>query len=328
MHRTYSLNAFFRARFGRRVQKIPLDAGFDCPNRDGSISRAGCAFCNPSGSGSGLLDKGLDLRAQWSHWQERMQKRYGAALFAAYLQSYSNTYGPHEKLEDVLRQLKGLPGLAALSIGTRPDCLDERKLDLLAEQKEQLGLGEVFLELGLQSASNSTLEHINRGHTAEAFARAAEQAATRGLNVVAHVIAGLPTPEGREHGDDLLATVRFVNGLPVNGIKFHNLYVCAGTRMAALWKNGRYEPITLEEYCDWLGRALMILPPETVVHRLNGDPARGELLAPQWAGEKHTVLNAIRDHLQANDIWQGKDNGAPHGPPDHFTPPQENRHAS
>ncbi len=265
------------------------------------------------------------MRAQWSHWQERVQKKHSQVLFAAYLQSYTNTYGPYEKLEGVLQQLQGLPGLVALSIGTRPDCLDERKLDLLAKQKDALGLGEIYLELGLQTANNDTLKYINRGHSAEDFAFAASRAHQRGINVVTHVIAGLPSPQGIEGAKDLLSTVRFVNSLPVQGVKFHNLYVCKNTRLAHMWKNGEYHPITLEQYCDWLGQALMILPPETVIHRLNGDPTQEELLAPEWAGEKGKILNAIHDHLERNDFWQGRANGASDGPPEYFTSPARER---
>ncbi|WP_147819801.1 TIGR01212 family radical SAM protein [Salidesulfovibrio onnuriiensis] len=320
MYRYFSLNAALRQRFGERVQKIPLDAGFDCPNRDGTLSREGCIFCNPSGSGSGMLRQGSDLRAQWAHWAGQQAKRYKAHLFIGYLQSYTNTYGPLERIADTLSQLENLPGLAALSIGTRPDCLDSAKLELIASQKEKLDLDEIFLELGLQTAHDDTLRHINRGHGVADFERAARQASDLGLNVVAHVIAGLPSPAGREGQKELLETVEFVNALPVRGIKFHNLYVCKGTRLAKLWKDGGYAPLTRDEYCQWLGEALMLLSPATVVHRLNGDPAQGELLTPDWAGEKREVHNALRSHLEQHDIWQGKRNGAPDGPPPHFSP--------
>lgn len=320
MFRYFSLNAALRQKFGERVQKIPLDAGFDCPNRDGTLSREGCVFCNPSGSGSGMLKQGKDLASQWAHWAEFQKKRYGAGKFIGYLQSYSNTYGPIERVSATLSQLEGLPGLAALSIGTRPDCLDSAKLELLASQKHKLGLGEVFLELGLQTAHDDTLAHINRGHSVADFEHMVRAATDLGLNVVAHVIAGLPGPAAREGLPELLETVKCVNALPVRGIKFHNLYVCKGTRLARIWKEERYKPISREEYCHWLGEALMHLSPDIVVHRLNGDPARGELLAPEWAGLKREVHNAIQNHLEEKDIWQGKQNGAAQGPPAHFAP--------
>ena len=319
MNRTYALSAYTRQRHGQRVQKIPLDAGFSCPNRDGTLSRAGCLFCNPKGSGSGFGQRGMTLAEQWEFWRSIHEKSHHLKLFTAYLQSYSNTHGPIEKLADALAGLQGLPGLTSLAIGTRPDCLDPAKLDLLAEQRDKLGLSEVFLELGLQSASDETLAHINRGHDVRAFARAVHQAADRGLSVVAHVIAGLPTPFGREERAELLASVDFLNRLPIHGIKFHNLYVCRGTDLARLHARGGYTPLTLDEYLSQLSSALMRLSPKTVVHRLNGNPATGELVAPDWAGNMRRLHNRIRDHLEANDVWQGKENGAEDSIPPWFS---------
>ena len=206
MHRLYALSAHLRQRFGGRILKIPLDAGFSCPNRDGTLSSRGCIFCNPAGSGSGMGGRGLDILAQWAFWRDLHRTRHGIDRFTAYLQSFSNTHGPVDRLAAVLDELAGLPGLAALSIGTRPDCLDDDKLDLLAERRDALGLADLTLELGLQSAHDATLAHINRGHDAAAFAEAAQAAHARGLTVVAHVIAGLPRPGGREGRDELAAT--------------------------------------------------------------------------------------------------------------------------
>ncbi|MBG0790151.1 MAG: TIGR01212 family radical SAM protein [Desulfovibrionaceae bacterium] len=325
MHRFYGLSAFMRQRFGKRVRKIPLDAGFSCPNRDGTLSAAGCVFCNPEGSGSGMAARGLTLPEQWRFWRDIHVKKHGVAEFTGYLQSYTNTYGPIEKLRAVLGELAGLPGLTSLALGTRPDCLDDARLDLLARQKERLGLDAVFLELGLQTADNATLRHINRGHDAAAFADAARAGAERGLLVVAHVMAGLPGPRGREGGEALAATVDFLNGLPVHGVKFHNVYVCRGTRLAKWFGEGRYKPPTLDEYLAWLSGALARLDPRTVVHRLNGNPARGELLGPDWAGNMRRLHNRVRDHFEAHDVWQGKEHGAENGPSPWFDPEYEER---
>ncbi|XXJ18241.1 TIGR01212 family radical SAM protein [Desulfovibrio caledoniensis] len=318
MVRIHRLSAHLRQRFGERVQKIPLDAGFSCPNRDGTLSREGCVFCNPQGSGSGMLDRGLSIREQWGFWRDIHVKKHGLSRFTAYLQSYSNTHGPAAKLAAALDGLAGLPGLTCLALGTRPDCLDEEKLDLLAASKERLGLAEVYLELGLQSACDITLRHINRGHDAAAFAKAVRAAAGRGLTVVAHVMAGLPAPGGREGLAELLDTVAYVDALPVGGIKFHNVFVCRGTRLARWFEEGRYVPPTQEEYLHWLGEAVMRLDPHTVIHRLNGNPAQGELVAPAWSGNLRRVHNAVRDHFEKHDIWQGKMNGAENGPPEWF----------
>ncbi|WP_229591274.1 TIGR01212 family radical SAM protein [Pseudodesulfovibrio sediminis] len=309
-----------RQRFGQRVQKIPLDGGFSCPNRDGTISREGCVFCNPMGSGSGMADRGLSLEEQWRFWRNHHYEHHGLELFAAYLQSYSNTHGPLDKLASILEKLAGLPGLTALSLGTRPDCLDDAKLDLLAAQQERLGLGEIFLELGLQSACDVTLDHINRGHDAEAFAVATHAAAQRGLTVVAHIIGGLPRPGGREGLTEMVDSVRFINSLPVRGVKFHNLYVARGTRLAKWYESGAYVPPSQDEYLMWLAEAVMHLDPKIVVHRLNGNPAKGELLAPDWAANMRGLHNAVRGYFKRHDIWQGRKNGAEEGPSAWFDP--------
>lgn len=320
MHYIYSLSTYTRQNFGQRVQKIPLDAGFSCPNRDGSISRKGCIFCNPNGSGSGLRERGLTLAEQWQFWFDIHNTNNKLELFTAYLQSYSNTHGPIEKLAEVMAKLKGLPGLTSLSLGTRPDCLDDEKLDLLASQRDELGLKEVTLELGLQSACDETLAHINRGHDARSFAEATKAAATRGIKVVGHIIAGLPTPFGREGQAELLASVDFINRLPVHGVKFHNLYVCRGTDLAKAHAAGGYTPLTQIEFLTSLSEAVMHLHPTTVVHRLNGNPLKDELIAPDWAANMRGMHNAIRNHFEANSVWQGKKNGAESGPPPWFSP--------
>ncbi|MDY7001991.1 MAG: TIGR01212 family radical SAM protein [Thermodesulfobacteriota bacterium] len=303
MRRYYSLSTYFRARFGRRVQKVPLDAGFTCPNRDGTLSKTGCVFCNPLGSGTGLSgsgpsNSGMTLAEQWDFWLARLSKKYKAASFLAYLQSFSNTYGPLERLREALEEMLALPGLVGICLGTRPDCLDREKIALLAS----LPVQEVWLEIGLQSANNQTLKRINRGHDREAFARAAHMAAKQDLNVCAHVIAGLPG----ETLDDFLATVEFLNRLPVRGVKFHNLYVCQGATLAAWWRRGEFEPLSREEYVAWLVSALPKLRPDIVLHRLGSDPKPDELLAPDWASDKQTTLNNLDEALETLDTWQGK----------------------
>jgi len=320
MHRTYALSAYTRQRFGKRVQKIPLDAGFSCPNRDGSISRKGCIFCNPGGSGSGLLDRGLDIPGQWQFWHDIHNTNHKLDLFTAYLQSYSNTYGPIDKLAETFRQLRGLPGLTSLSLGTRPDCLDEAKLDLIADQHRALDLSEIFIELGLQSACDETLAHINRGHDVATFSQAVEASASRNIKVVAHIIAGLPTPDGREDATHLLDSIKLLNALPIHGIKIHNLYVCRGTPLAKLHEKGRYQPMTRDEYLDALSQAVAHLNPTTVIHRLNGNPLKDELMAPDWAANMRGMHNAIRAHFEEHDVWQGKRNGAEAGPPPWYSP--------
>jgi len=296
--RFFTLAEYLRRRFSLRVRKIPLDAGFFCPNRDGVLSFAGCSFCNPHGSGSGLGKQGLSLAQQWEYWKERLSRKHHAETFLAYLQSFSNTYGSIDKLRSVLSEIARLPDCIGLCLGTRPDCLGGEKLDLIASQP----FSETWLELGLQSSNDETLARINRGHNAACFAAAVRQAADKDLAVCAHVIAGLPgeTPE------DFLETIRFLNGLPIRGVKLHNLYVCRGSTLAGDWRNGSYIPLSLASYADQVARAVAALRPDIVVHRLNGDPAPGELLAPDWAGRKTDVLNAVHAKLQARNVFQGQ----------------------
>lgn len=281
----------WRKRFGCRVQKVPLDAGFTCPNRDGSISSKGCVFCNEHGSGTGLGAQGLTLSEQWAEIVPNLRRKYKTNAFMAYLQSFTNTYGPVERLERVVDEVRCLPGVKGLCIGTRPDCVDEEKLDVLAGA----GFDELWLEMGLQSSNDETLKRINRGHNSACFTQACNMAADRGVNVCAHLIAGLPG-EGRE---DFLRSVDFAAALPVRGVKFHNLYVCRGTELAAMWERGELILPTREEYAAWVVEALARLNPGSVVHRVIADPVPGELLAPAWAADKQPTMRMIQTFLQA-----------------------------
>jgi radical SAM protein (TIGR01212 family) len=310
----YALSAYFRQRFQTRMQKVPLDAGATCPNRDGTISRHGCAFCNPAGSGTGQGD--MPLARQWDRWRRFYQRRHASGVaFMAYLQSYSNTHGPIHRLARLMDEVAALPGCSGAAVGTRPDCLDPERIGLVAG----LPFEEVWMELGLQSARDATLARINRGHDAACFARAAEACAGAGLRVCAHLVAGLPGEDGRH----LEASVRFVNDLPVAGVKFHNLYLARGAPLASEFAAGTYAPPSREEYVDWLARALGALRPDIVVQRLTGDPAPGELLAPDWAADKNAVIQALEKRMAAGNLWQGRFSGHPAAavaPPAWFSP--------
>ena len=308
--RHYPLSTYFRRRFGRRIRKVPLDAGASCPNRDGTLSRAGCSFCNELGSGTGAYGRGVDIEGQWDALRARSRDPWGP--FMAYLQSFSNTHCPPDRLRSMMERLAALPDLAGLAVGTRPDCLDDERLDILAGA----GVDEFWLDLGLQSADEAVLARANRGHGAAEFARAVEGAAARGIKVCAHLVAGLPgeAPGGFEK------SVEFVGALPVAGIKLHNLYVCDGAPLGREYREGRYEPLRMDEYVGMVARALPRLRPDVVVHRLASDPRPGELLAPDWAARKLDVLGALAKLMDEQDIWQGKEAGAPHAVPAWFDP--------
>lgn len=286
--------------FGERVQKISIDAGFSCPNRDGTISGKGCIYCDSRGSGTGaMLHKGLSIDEQIEKGKKFAAQRYNAGKFIAYFQSFTNTYAPVSELEALYTQALGHEGMVGLSVGTRPDCVDKEILDLISSYRTDY---LVWIEFGLQSAHNITLERINRGHDTACFERSAEMADNYGLNVCAHVILGLPG----ETRDMMLDTARFIGRLPVAGIKIHMLYVLKGTPLAEAYDRGEFRCMEREEYVDTVLEFLELIPGEVVVQRLTGDPVHSELLDPIWAGGKNKTLNLINELQEKRDTWQGK----------------------
>ena len=309
MHRWYPAFVYFRRRFGVRLQKIVLDVpGASCPNRDAATGREGCVFCNPYGSGSGLAEAAPDISMQWEHWRAH----YGAKarLFMAYFQSFTNTRGPVEDLRGLLMLAERLPAIAGIAIGTRPDCLDEAKLDAIAA----CGLPEVWLEIGLQSAHDATLARIRRGHDVAASARAVRLAAERGIKVCGHLMAGLPG----EGGEDFIDSIRWAAALPLAGIKLHNVYVARDTPLERDYLSGAYAPPGQGDYVTLAAEALTLLPARVVVQRLLSDPAPDELVAPAWARLKSRTHDAIRARLAARKEWQGCRNDARDGVPGWF----------
>ncbi|MEG2173249.1 MAG: TIGR01212 family radical SAM protein [Desulfovibrionaceae bacterium] len=292
-----TLAAYLRHRYGQRVQKIPLDAGASCPNRDGTLSRHGCIFCNGAGAGSGFHAQGNDIHSQWRFWQAKYAVNTKARKFLAYFQSFSNTYGPVEKLAQTLEQTALLPDIVGISLGTRPDCLNPQKLRLVAD----CPLPEVWLELGLQSCHNATLIRINRQHSAEQAAQAVRDAAALNIKVVGHLMAGLPG----ESIDDFLNSVRWAAALPLHGIKLHGTFVPRHTELARQYAQGLYTPLTQEAYVQAIVRALTLLPAPILIHRLTGDPTPEELIAPLWTRQKTDTLNAISRHMLMYNLRQG-----------------------
>lgn len=292
------LNTYLRQRFGFRVQKLSLDAGLTCPNRDGRLSRGGCLYCNARGSGTGAAARGLSLTAQIQAGLTRLKRRYGASGFIAYFQSFSNTYAPVARLRALYDEALGFDEIVGLSIGTRPDCLTDEALELLAGYARKRLL---WLELGLQSAHDNTLKTINRGHDVACFTEAVARAAARGLEVVAHVILGLPG----EGAGEIAATASYLARLPLQGVKIHLLYVVEGSGLARLYREGGYECLTQEDYVRQVVDFVELLPPHFVIHRLTGDPHRQELLAPDWCLDKSGVMARIREECARRGSRQG-----------------------
>jgi len=293
------LNSYFRNLFGCRVQKITVDAGLTCPNRDGTLSSDGCIYCNARGSGTSAHRRGISITEQVRQGVDRLSKRYNAKKFIAYFQSFSNTYAPVPVLRDLYDQALAVEGVVGLSIGTRPDCTEEPVLDLLSQYA---GRHLVWIEYGLQSAHDATLIRINRGHDRACFQQAVERTRGRNISICAHVILGLPG----ETRDDMLETARFITDLGLDGVKIHLLYVIRGTALAKLYDHGQYRCLEQEEYVDLVCDFLELLPDRMVIQRLTGDPHPEELVAPAWALKKTENLTRIRERLVERDTWQGK----------------------
>nr|HDM99566.1 TIGR01212 family radical SAM protein [Deltaproteobacteria bacterium] len=286
-----SLNQYLRSVFGERVQKISLDAGFTCPNRDGTKGRGGCIYCDAKGSGTGAYESGKDIAEQMKAGINWAGRRYGARKFIAYFQSFSNTYGPLDRLEDIYTQALVGSEVVGLSIGTRPDCVDKDRLELISH----IGEGRmVWMEYGLQSASDATLARINRKHTVSDFIRAVEISKEYGLMTCAHIIFGLPD-EGRSEMED---TVRLLAGLKVDGVKFHHQYIVENTELNRLYRAGKYRPITQQDYVEMVAWALANLPKGTVIQRLTGDPPMNLLVAPDWSFDKIQTIAMIRNMIK------------------------------
>ena len=284
--------------FGCKVQRISVDAGFSCPNRDGTLDSAGCIFCGGHGSGSYGIRRELDIAGQIEDGKEVMRRKYRASKFIAYFQAYSNTYAPMKQLRKLFGEALTVSDVVGLIIATRPDCLSEEVLGYLAELSSQTYL---WLELGMQSIHDRSLTLLNRRHDHNCSVDAVLRARSRGLRVCAHVILGLPG-ESRE---ETLAMAAELNRLGVEGVKLHLLHVMRGTRLAGMYGRGEVRVLDRDEYaglaCDFLER----LSPQTVIHRLTGDGGHANLLAPLWSLKKFEILNLIDAELEQRGTRQG-----------------------
>lgn len=300
MKRYFDYNTYLRKIFGERVQKISLDAGFNCPNRDGTISYKGCIYCDDRGSGTGaLIQQGLSIADQITIGKQLAHRRYKARKFIAYFQSFTNTYASVSRLKELYDSALTHTGMVGLSVGTRPDCVNDKILDLLRSYKDRY---LVWIEYGLQSSHDATLSLINRGHDFACFEKSVYMANDYGLNICAHVILGLPgeTPEM------MLETAQMVAALPINGVKIHLLYVVKNTALDALHAKGEYRCLERDEYVETVVGFLERLPSHMVIQRLTGDPFQSELVAPLWAKDKTGTLHLIHERLEQKDTFQGR----------------------
>lgn len=291
-------SAFLKQKFGVKVYKITLDAGFSCPNRDGTISTGGCIFCDEGGSFSQAHSNKLSIEEQIGAGIETLSKRFKAEKFMSYFQAYSNTYKPVKELEKIYNSSLRNDKIVGLSIGTRPDCVDDEKLDLIASYKDDY---YTWVEYGLQSIHDKTLKRINRGHDFDCFLRAYEKTKERGINVCVHVIFGL-----WETHDEIMQTAQKLAQLGVDGVKIHMLCALQDTKLAKMYDAGEIDFMSEEEYVNTVCDFLEYLPQTTTIHRLAGNGLKKNLIAPRWLGAKLDCLNKIDRELLSRNSYQGK----------------------
>ncbi|EKY29799.1 TIGR01212 family radical SAM protein [Clostridium celatum] len=298
--RYHSLNYFLRNKFNEKIYKISLDGGFTCPNRDGRVAKGGCTFCSARGSGDYAGSRILSITEQFEDRKKMMEKKWKDGKYIAYFQAYTNTYAPVEELKRKYEEALAQENVVALSIATRPDCLDDDVLDFLEELNKKTYL---WVELGLQTINDETANNFNRGYDFEVFDRSIKKLQERGIEVVVHTIFGLPG----ESKEDMLKTINYVAHSGAQGIKFHLLHLMKNTKMAEQYEREEFELLSKEDYIDLICKGVAMIPEEMVVHRLTGDAPRASLIGPMWSLKKWEVLNDIDRALVENDIWQGKD---------------------
>ena len=297
--RYHTLDYYNRCHYGGRVVKVPLNAGFTCPNIDGTRGTGGCTYCSSRGSGEHAGSPADSLMEQYAAGIRLTQEKWPQARYIPYFQAHTNTYAPVERLRQCFEPFIGLPGTVGLSIATRADCLPPPVLGYLEEIARRT---ELTVELGLQSAFDRTGERINRCHSYAEFVRAVQALRSRGVRVCVHLINGLPG----EHREMMLESARRVADLGVDAVKLHLLYIIDGTEMGRQYRAGLVRELTLEEYVGVVCDQLELLPPEVVVERITGDGDAATLLAPRWSLRKRMVLNAIDRELARRNSWQGR----------------------
>ena len=281
-------NEHYKEKFGCKVYKLSLDGGFTCPNRDGSISKEGCIFCSSLGSGE-FAERGTDIATQLEQAKKRVAAKISTGKYIAYFQAFTNTYAPTHRLRTLFYEAIAPDYIVGLSIATRPDCLPHSTIGLLRELNKKK---PVTVELGLQTANDRVARYINRGYQTEVYESAVARLKSAGIEVITHIIIGLP-------GDDAVETAKFAVRCGTDGVKFHLLHILKGTRLAEEYQAGKVKALSLEEYARILKDCISVLPQETVVHRITGDGAKKDLIAPLWSADKKKVLNYLNGFLRA-----------------------------
>ena len=282
-------NDYYKQKFGSKVYKLSLDGGFTCPNRDGTLGTGGCIFCSTFGSGE-FAAKGNNITEQLQVAKQKVENKNRNGKYIAYFQSFTNTYAPIEKLRSIYYEAIKPDYIVGLAIATRPDCLPQDVIELLKEINK---IKSVSVELGLQTTNENTVKYIRRGYENDAFFDAVKRLKNAGLDIVTHIIIGLPF---ETKGDAVKTTLDAVN-TGTNGVKFHLLHVLKNTDLEREYLNGKFDCLSLEEYAQILKECISVLPPDVVVHRITGDGAKRDLVAPLWSADKKKVLNFLNKYL-------------------------------
>ena len=286
-----SFNKYLKDKFGQKVYKISLDGGFTCPNRDGKIDTRGCIFCSKGGSGDFAQNRNLSITEQIESGKKIVEKKIKSGKYIAYFQAFTNTYAPVEILRAKYSEAINHPDIVALSIATRPDCLGDDVIELLDEMNK---IKPVFVELGLQTIHSDSAKYIRRGYSLEVYNEAVKKLKNIGVNIVVHIILGLPN----ESEEDMLESVKYVCQSQIDGIKLQLLHIIAGTDLAKDYEKGVFKTLEFDEYVELIAKCVAIIPKNIVIHRLTGDGAKKDLIAPLWSADKKRVLNAINKALR------------------------------
>lgn len=295
MRRFLSFNDFFKSYFDGKTVKLSLDAGFTCPNRDGTLSNKGCLFCTDKGSGEFAGKREDDLDIQINNQKKLLQNKWKAKNYIAYFQNFTNTYGDLYNIKKIYNQVVNRKDIAGISIATRCDCLDTETLKYLQEiSNEKL----MWLELGMQTTNENTLKVINRGYTHKIFDEKIKELKEKEILFLIHAIFGLPY----ENKDDYLNTINYIKNIYPFGVKFHNLYICKNTPIYHMYLNKSFNLISKEEYISTVIYAIKQMPPNTVIHRITGDPNKSTLYKPNWCGDKLSIISEIDKRLKLENI--------------------------
>ncbi len=281
-----TVNDYYKEKFGFKVYKLSLDGGFTCPNRDGTIGVGGCIFCSSLGGGE-FAERGNNIKEQLEKAKSRVEAKNKSGKYIAYFQSFTNTYASTERLKELYYEAISPDYIVGLNIGTRPDCLPDSTIELL---KEINAIKPVTVELGLQTSNDNVAKYINRGYKSEIYYNAVTRLNAARIDVVTHIIIGLPN-------DNPIDTTKYAVKCGTNGVKFHLLHILKNTKLALEYENGNIKALSLEEYAKILKYCISVLPKDIVVHRITGDGAKKDLIAPLWSADKKKTLNFLNKYL-------------------------------